>query len=73
VRAGEHATAVGGVVERQVRRVEVVVDGVRRNAKLKDGFYLRLMRARGDTTVRAFDGDGMLLRERTFGPVPPRP
>lgn len=70
VLAGNRATAVGGVVDKRVRKVEINVDGVRRDARLKDGFFLRLIQARGRSTVRAVDGSGDLLTQRTFGAVP---
>jgi len=61
VAAGPQATAIGGHVNAKVHRVEVSINGVKADAKLKGGYFLLNVQARGNATVQAFGGDGRRL------------
>jgi len=68
---GTTDTVVSGAVDPRVRRVTIEVGGVERDAHIKEGFFLRVVPARGVMRVRAYDAEGQLLRERSVDVPPP--
>jgi hypothetical protein len=66
--------AIGGAISRNVSRVEVLVAGIPHDATIRHGFYFATS-AYGSFVVRAFDSQGMLLRElsRSAPPTGPPP